>query len=86
MKHEITYNFNLVERDQKPQLRKIETLWTHLKVKVYKNDLPSKNVTNLISRIRLKLKDFCSDYFQRPMSKCKPKIRKTADMGEALVE
>ena len=53
----------------------------HLKAKIYENDWQSKNVTNLISKIRLKLKDFCPDYFQRSMSKCKAKFRKAADMG-----
>ena len=85
LKHQITINFDFVECDQKPpieqQLRKIETFWAYLKVKVYENDLKSKNVTNLISKIRLKLKDFCPEYFQRPMSKCKAKIRKAVDMA-----
>ena len=79
------YNINFLKRDQNPpnvpQLRKIETFWAHRKAKVYENDWQSKNLTHLISRIRLKLKEFSPDYFQRLMSKCKTKIRKAADMG-----
>ena len=61
------HNIIHVKHDQKPpnkpKLRQIKTFRAQLKIKVYENDWQSKNVTNLISRIRLKLKDFRPDYF-----------------------
>lgn len=79
------FNISYVKRDENPpnipQLRPIEKFWAHLKTKVYSNDYKAKNLAQLKSRIKLKLKEFCPNYFFNLMRDSKSMVRKAADYG-----
>lgn len=64
-----------------PMLRPIETFWSHLKSKVYANGFKSKNANQLKNRIRIKLKEFNSEYFRNLMSSVPKKVDQAIKSG-----
>jgi len=57
-----------------PQLRPIETFWSHLKAKVYANGYQASSIDDLIRKIKKELKTFSLGYFQNLMKNIKKNI------------
>ena len=64
-----------------PQLRPIETFWSHLKRKVYHGGWSASNKEELIKRIKSKLKTFGQEYFDTLMKNVKKKVRRAERNG-----
>ena len=83
------YQIEVVKKDQNPpnvpQLRSIERFWAHLKHKVYEKNWYATDFDALKRRIKLKLKEFDLDYFQRLFAQEKEKIAKAATHGPLSV-
>ncbi|XP_074596310.1 uncharacterized protein LOC141851465 [Brevipalpus obovatus] len=89
-----TYNelgTNYVTKDKNPpnvpQLRPIETFWSHLKAKVYYDGWTAKNFEDMKKRIRNCLKNFGKPYFERLFQNTKKLINRAEKHGvEILLE
>ena len=63
------------------QTRPIENFWANLCLKVHDKAWQAKTKTQLIRRIRNKLKDFDQKELQTLMKEIRQKLRKIADKG-----
>jgi len=70
---------NFVSREDNPpnvpQARPIETLWAHLAQKVYENNWEAKDLSQLASRIKRKVKELNQDTLQRMVQDVRKKLR-----------
>lgn len=64
-----------------PELRPIETFWSHLKSKVYRDGYSAKNTKVLIKRIKSCLKTFDKPYFYRLLHNLREKLLKADSNG-----
>jgi hypothetical protein len=58
-----------------PQARPIETIWAHLAQKVYENNWEAKDLSQLASRIKRKVKELNQDTLQRMLQDVRKKLR-----------
>ena len=64
-----------------PQIRPIETFWSHLKSRVYAEGYKAKNLKDLEKRIKKCIRTFDDKHFERLMSGVAQKVRKADKRG-----
>lgn len=78
-------NVNFLDKTRNPpnmpQIRPIETFWSHLKSKVYAEGYKAKNLKELEKRIRKMIRTFEAEHFERLMSTVGKKVRNADTRG-----